>query len=85
MLSTKKQIYPIHYPLLYLERLGFIEPVTQTYIEIRPRILLYTLNNTTEWLPLVPLSPPAFLKDKPFKKTLSLFLMINTQDGHMIK
>jgi len=47
-LSIKKRIYPIHYRLSYLERLGFIEPVTQTYIEIRPGVILCTLNDTTE-------------------------------------
>jgi len=47
-LSIKKRIYPIHYRLSYLERLGFIKPITQTYIEIRPGVILCTLNDTTE-------------------------------------
>ena len=47
-LSIMKQIYPIHYCLSYLERLGFIEPITQAYIEIRPRVILCTLNDATE-------------------------------------
>ena len=46
-LSIKKWIYPIHYHLSYLEWLGFIEPVTQTYIEIRPGVILCTCKGNT--------------------------------------
>ena len=46
-LNIKKCIYPIHYQLSYLERLGFIEPITYTQVEICPGIILCTLNNSS--------------------------------------
>ena len=45
-LNIKKRIYPIHYRLSYLERLGFIEPITYTRVEIRPGVILCTLNDS---------------------------------------